>query len=679
MKWAAWALLFGIPPLIGLAALITWNTLGWLVGVPVHALSVLPAGLAWIISGLWVARSLFANQALRRGAGALAVQLLLFGLGLALCGGVYDFSFDGQWYHQEGVLRLSEGWNPVYDYESGLAYTTETLIKSYPKAPWVAAAALYRLTGELEAGKVFNLLLIGVAFALALAALLEVARLRLGPGLALAALAALNPVSLYQSMSFYVDGQVATLVLIVICLGSLILARPDRPAMAGLIASVGLLANTKFTALVFALLLICGGLAWAWWQGDRAALLRVLAATVGGGILALLIGANPYLTNLVAYQNPFYPVLGTQIDVMELQRPSEFASMHRVERLGRSLFAHAENPLPDAPVTLKWPLTLAGDPLQFYHYDLRLSGLGPFFSGALILGALGMIVSLRPAALAELALAGVVLASALSHPEAWWARLAPQLWLLPLIAALACFRRRHAAVGWVIVAVLVANLGIIADIHFSRVAENNARMRAQLAAWAADGGAIAVDFGIMRSNQVRFAGWGIPVRPVDQLLCPEPTNFMFAPWGVRLCRDLPALTPPAGVEQALGLRVALDAAWYPYEPQARLRWMRSPATFWVVADQRGPARVTLAPALIHTAQGFATDGALTLTFNDGQAQLLAVRHNRPLRVELLLQRGVNVFVIENPAGNSAPGSVEPRELALGLTQLRVEPIGRGAR
>ena len=44
--------------------------------------------------------------------GVLVFVTVLSVFFFALSGHFYDFSFDGQWYHQDAIILLKNGWNP---------------------------------------------------------------------------------------------------------------------------------------------------------------------------------------------------------------------------------------------------------------------------------------------------------------------------------------------------------------------------------------------------------------------------------------------------------------------------------------------------------------------------------------------------------------------------------------
>ena len=68
-----------------------------------------------------------------------------------------DNSWDGLAYHQEAVLRLAAGWNPLFESSGSYGTGEELYLDHYAKGPWIAAAAVLKATGHVEAGKAFNL------------------------------------------------------------------------------------------------------------------------------------------------------------------------------------------------------------------------------------------------------------------------------------------------------------------------------------------------------------------------------------------------------------------------------------------------------------------------------------------------------------------------------------------
>lgn len=466
---------------------------------------------------------------------ALAVTLgflLLLVLALALAGSFYDVSWDGQVYHQEAIIQLAQGWNPVYQDVGDEVLDTPLMvaqINNFTTGPWVLAAAVYQATGIIEQGKVFHFLFMLAALLACYHALRSLTPLGRPAAWLVAGLAALAPVSLTQMFSYYVDGQLGSLFLAVLAAGAVVLGRGGRIVLLLMLMAAVVALGTKFTAvaylgvlgLFFVLATLLPGLPTT--PRARRALPAVgLAFVLGMG----WVDYHPYVTHLLQGRNPFYPVLGAErVDMLGTQRPRDFQEHGRLYRLLHSIFGVADNAMGERPSELKLPLTLRL-PREYYAasaYDLRVAGWGPLFSGALLLAFLGPIVAARslwadgPPARGFALLTVALLATVLINPEAWWARFAPQLYLLPLLLCLwlLCrpgLPRRPLAV--LVLLILVANALLVGAASLQANLAVTGRINAQLAKLQLLERPVEIDFGDFRSHRVRLRAAGIEFHEV---------------------------------------------------------------------------------------------------------------------------------------------------------------------
>jgi hypothetical protein len=77
-------------------------------------------------------------------------------LSLALSVFFYDFSWDGQWYHQAAIYHLESGWNPILKPIETFDKNNDLSIVHFPKGSWYYAATVLSTFGNLEAGKSIN-------------------------------------------------------------------------------------------------------------------------------------------------------------------------------------------------------------------------------------------------------------------------------------------------------------------------------------------------------------------------------------------------------------------------------------------------------------------------------------------------------------------------------------------
>jgi len=214
---------------------------------------------------------------------------------------------------------------------------------------------IYRATGNLESAKGIGLIALVSAFLLAWPALelcgFSRRTARLG-----AALAAANPVTLTQLLSLQVDGLVASSIVIVLSLAVLYLKLGDRRWAAGLVLMAVFLANLKFPALLYALLIALALIGFVAWR-QRSQLRPVLLLFLVAGVATVVEGANPYLTNWARHGHPLYPARGPGAPPVVVHFDTVFAAQSRVAQFTRPVASASGDP--DAqPPRLKSPFSV---------------------------------------------------------------------------------------------------------------------------------------------------------------------------------------------------------------------------------------------------------------------------------------------------------------------------------
>jgi hypothetical protein len=174
-----------------------------------------------------------------------------------------------------------------------------------------------------------------------------------------------------------------------------------------------------------------------------------------------VIGANPYVKNIVTGKHIFYPLFGEEKkDIITFAQPPSFHEMNRFEKLAVATFSQSEN-INEASKKnpqLKVPGTINAQEInQLSFEDLRIAGFGPLYSLALIL-AIGFIIFRRGIDKNCLVLLGMIALSTILNPEAWWARYAPHLYTI-LLLPLMSIKKDGVGSGKVFIGVIV---GIIA-------------------------------------------------------------------------------------------------------------------------------------------------------------------------------------------------------------------------
>ncbi|MDP2028665.1 MAG: hypothetical protein Q8K12_03400 [Thiobacillus sp.] len=494
-------------------------------------------GLAVAISAVWM---LVPDR--RIWLPALLGLVTVSSLGTFALEWLYDFSGDGQEYHLPGILALAQGWNPFHSprlaewdpgFEAGV--TSGIFVQHYAKGAWLLAATSFRGTGLLEGAKIWNLLYPLAALLVAQAILRRVGLGRAWSwGLALAI--AVNPVGVYQLPSFYVDGQLAALFTLALLFSLDYLRQPARHTLLFVAVSLVLLANVKFTGLVYAVFLVFSLAGGAWWWKKRTGLRSyLLMACLSLLVAVIVVGYQPYITNTLQQGHPFYPAVGREDgrNVQWRSAPPEFLAMNRVEKLAYSLGSQSSGSS-GAPA---WKIPFSVEKQELYAFfttDVRYGGFGPWFGGILLLALAGVPWMLRGRATGLIAGVGLlVIMSGLLNPEAWWARLSPQFWLVPplLIMSAVLNRTTWLRMGaTVVLMALLVNSLLAGAMNWGRAVQKNLAFRNQLAQLSATPDApvwvnIPRRFRLVTEN--RLQNQGINYRLADPLPCRQPLPFSY--------------------------------------------------------------------------------------------------------------------------------------------------------
>lgn len=502
--------LLGASMLLWVALIVGTSALLYFIGFAIGGLNFYLPTLGVIGYLLLVLRSR------RQSALAFIILGTLIATAMLIAGSLYDLSSDGQTYHQEAIILLKDGWNPYLG--DPIRNWHELWINHYAKGSEVFGAVLYWLTGSIEVGKCFNLLLILASWALAFAALREFG-LAWAASLWLSSLLAFNPVSLYQVFSYYVDGALSSLLIIFMSALFLAIKHPGRSDYLVLFTSLVLLCTLKFTGLVYAGLLMLGAIAFLILLGRQLLLIRLVPVAIAAMIVGVfVVGFNPYVTNVVRQGHPFHPLAGPNpIDIMTSNMPANFAGETRLSKFVLATFARSDSPLTPQISHLKFPVSLSGSEIKIFKVpDPRVGAFGPFFAASLLLAFAIVIVACRvnvPGMPAALVLVAMLTGATLANPEGWWARYAPQFWLVPMVLGLWVLRhgkaQRLRRVNAVLLALISLNSALVAAGYAYGQYSGNRDLRAQLERLRQQPTPVHVNFHEYLANRVRLENAGV--------------------------------------------------------------------------------------------------------------------------------------------------------------------------
>ncbi len=503
-----------------------------------HHLSISP----WVFYlSLAVAIGSWLPVALLYGNTQMAGKAFLFFLialtaSLALSLFYFDVSYDGQAYHQEAVIQLARGWNPVYEtLHSGIESEKWSFLwnNHYPKAAEISEACFYKLAGRIESGKTINFLMIFSSFWIFLFALVGLRAIRLRWAALLSSLAALNPVVICQSATFYLDGVQASFFLCLCALLCIFYFKPNKFLGVALIAASLYFINTKFTAVLTFGILAAGFLAAAIFNQNRQVFKKALWIFVLSFVVGIFVtGYNPYVKNYLQKGHPFYPLMGEEkIDIMKGDRPFKLYPMNSVERFLVSLFSESTIQMDSVKIKISFFMKRE-EAAAFFYPDVRLAGFGPLFGGVFILTLALLIGGLKKFIQRKVfwILIFFVFVSVFLNPEAWWLRYVSQFWLVPVLALFISFSGRqtpvekYLAIGTAFFMVLNVLLVAIPYVYGQTKASHAVRW--ELRELSREAGPIKVNFNLFRSNRVRLEEYSIPYEEVRESPKGAPVSFV---------------------------------------------------------------------------------------------------------------------------------------------------------
>ncbi len=481
-----------------------------------------------ILSTYLVARHFFQDDFFPVFVRSVFIILVIITISILISVLFYDISSDGQMYHMESAIQMKNGWNP-FKKELPLNFNQAIWLNHYGKGVEDPQATIYVFTNRLETTKSTNFILLTASFCLCMSFLLRLNRFTFRKNILFSTLLAFNPVTFYQLLNTYVDGQLASFLLCFIAMGCLLFLDANKYYLFLLSSILVLLINIKFTSLVFAGIFI-GGMLLAFYVGKRRqAFRRAFIASAMASVFAVgVVGYFPYMINIVKYHDVLYPGLKVLKSEAAKFTPPRLINENQFSKFLISFFSHTDNlhltATKDPVIRSKIPFTF--DKVDLYNaskpYVVFMAGLGPFFSGIclsslLIFGYWLWQKKDRFVAMPVVVLAGTILFSVLIISEAWYARYTPQLWFIPVILLIVSETDRGKAVSIlrsIIYVIMLLNISFCLA-SFPYVFYKTVKIKYELEQLKASKKIIPVEFTYFTSNRARFKEFDIPYREIS--------------------------------------------------------------------------------------------------------------------------------------------------------------------
>ena len=349
--------------------------------------------------------------------------LLFFAFLALFASQLFDTKYDSRAYHASANLALLDGANPLHEPKNWHNY-------HYPVAHWIISASLISWTQSFEASFSLTYLATLVGVFASWRFLASLPRITKFWRISLASLFALNPITIWCFFTGYIDGFLVSILLSSFTLMLIFCTEEDKQQRfrygSYIVVLLILLINIKFSGLIYGGILGITALLYAWAQKVKwKSILRLVGLGTVAGILGTSIfGFFPYVTNAIADKDPFSSAFDTNHEGKKQNRIDHFFSddfnkRTRYEKAWISLFSQSSG---------GWNRTEL-PPFSSTNPTSFLLGFGSIFSGALLL-CLTLVFLIRDRA--SWIILGGIACSIFSTEAAFYFRLSPQYWWLPL-------------------------------------------------------------------------------------------------------------------------------------------------------------------------------------------------------------------------------------------------------
>ena len=367
------------------------------------------------------------------------VLSLIFIVAALLSWNLWDNSWDGRAFHQETIILLANSWNPIGAKPHSDLFTPIIWVEHYPKCAEILSANFVKLFDNIEIGKIINYLFASSSFLLSFFTFNKFKSSKILLNILLAILVVLNPISIGQIRTYYIDLLVyylfVDILLTIVLKEKCIIGNMSFIFLASTL--VAMLCNLKLGGIFYSIVLISCYLGYSIILKKRNSTKNIALITVLSSILILISGINPYYTNIKQGLHPFYPLAGKdKIDIITFNSPKSFKNKNSLYKLFISTFSSTSNIAENSSITpkLKVPFSLINQDWK-YKEDMRIGGFGYFWSGILLLLIPFVIFAKNNKdennEIYYFSIITIWL-SVLLNPVAWWARYAPQFWLIPI-------------------------------------------------------------------------------------------------------------------------------------------------------------------------------------------------------------------------------------------------------
>jgi uncharacterized membrane protein YphA (DoxX/SURF4 family) len=248
----------------------------------------------------------------------------------------------------------------------------------------------------------------------------------------------------------------------------------------------------------------------------------------------VVVGWNPYMTNLLKTGNPIYPVAGYSpigktpppndwpaFPIVQGQQPESLKDQIGPAKMFLSFYSRTIDPINSGSVFEPFWKGSFSDYQRFVSPDLRLGAFGPLFPVCIFISIFGLVLKRKSLVSSSVLVVGVTLVlSTAINPESWWARYVPQLWLFPIIIIYATRFYSLRNIAWIL---LAFNSVVILAVNTRASFLNSEDLRSALFNVSkANEKQLPGSIGDYYATDLRLRDLGITVAPES---CENRTNF----------------------------------------------------------------------------------------------------------------------------------------------------------
>jgi hypothetical protein len=461
---------------LGLISLFAYNllfcTIAFIRGYSISIWQFPTAIFMMLVTQYYASRELFELKARSVFLKTSGILLAIILISIVFANAIYDLSYDGQWYHQETIIRLKQGWNPYLkelpvpkipgiprfedawcsgphttpienpNGDQTVLYIKYVSVNYFAKGVEITEAAIYAITRHIETGKAINIITMLASLFLCLSVLYKMTLWNTKKIWLIALLFTLNPVTIYQLTSFCVDGLMFSILLSLLSVFVLIYLEKNKYAIFLFGLLIMICVNIKFTNIIYAGLFCLGFFCYLLLNRKWDLVKKILiSGTISFAIGFVFIGFHPYITNLISYNNPFHGLEETQTVNLAI-KPGYLKDKSRFTEFVISYNARTyDNAANSSSLKniLKIPYSINKTELiNANNSEPKVAGFGPFYSGALLVS----IILLARIAIRQykeqvfkttLFVLGFLFLSIFIIPDPWLARFVPQFWIFPVM------------------------------------------------------------------------------------------------------------------------------------------------------------------------------------------------------------------------------------------------------